>query len=161
LPSPPNRKSFPRLPSRVSFPAWPKSRSSPAPPVRVSFPAPPKRSACGSAPLVSFRVMVSSPPRPNTSIRLVLATVDVPPRITTRPAVAEGLAGAIGADGDFVFQPTAEDPQRPRGRKECRGARRQDAIVERLEADRANRRSTSPRRASPLAILEQAMVQAF
>ena len=54
----------------------------------------------GSAPLASLSVMVSLPPWPNTWIRLVLATVGVPPVIGDGAAVDEDVAGRVAADGD-------------------------------------------------------------
>ena len=94
LPSPPNSKSSPPLPRSVSFPAWPKSRSLPEPPVSVSLPAPPKRFAAGSAPLASSRARMSLPPRPNTWIRLVFATVAVPPTMDTAPPLTRIVPAA-------------------------------------------------------------------
>src|SRR5262249_16417451 len=57
----------------------------PAPPVSVSLPAPPKRFARGRRPLLSSNAIVSLPFKPNAWIRLVLATVGVPPLIATAP----------------------------------------------------------------------------
>ena len=94
LSSPPNRKSKPPLPRRVSLPACPNSWSLPEPPMRVSLPSPPKRLARGSAPLLSLSVIVSFPPRPNPWIRLVLATVAVPPWMTTAPPLMRMVPAA-------------------------------------------------------------------
>ena len=115
LPSPPNSRSAPPLPSSVSLPAWPNSWSSPEPPVSVSLPSPPNRFARGSAPLVSSSAIVSLPPRPKTWIRLVLATVAVPPWIVHRAAVDENGAGRVAADRDRVVEGVAEYRQHAGG----------------------------------------------
>src|SRR5829696_6829596 len=92
---PPNRKSTPPWPRSVSLPACPNSMSPPAPPVRTSLPAPPNRLALGSAPLVWLRVIVSFPPRPNTWISAVLATVGVPPETETAPPLTSSVPAAL------------------------------------------------------------------
>ena len=51
----------------------------------VSSPAPPKRLARGSAPFVSSRVITSLRPWPNTWMKVVLATVGVPPAMGIAP----------------------------------------------------------------------------
>ena len=61
----------------------------------MSLPAPPNRLALGSAPLASSSVMVSLPPWPNTWIRLVLATVGVPPRTGTAPPLTRMVPAAL------------------------------------------------------------------
>src|SRR5262245_28531272 len=63
--------------------------------MRVSLPSPPKRLAAGSAPLLSSRVIVSFPPRPNPWISAVLAIVAVPPTMATAPPLIRILPAAL------------------------------------------------------------------
>ena len=59
------------------------------------MPAPPNMFARGSAPLASLRVIVSLPPRPNTWISAVLATVGVPPKTGTAPPLTRIAPAAL------------------------------------------------------------------
>ena len=120
LPSPPNRKSAPPLPRRVSLSPWPKSWSLPEPPVKTSLPAPPNRLAAGSAPLASLSASASSPPWPKIWIRLVLATVGVPPVTATAPPLTRTAPAALRLAVTVLSRLSPNTDSRPlAGRKDA------------------------------------------
>jgi hypothetical protein len=97
LPSPPKSASLPPRPSRASLSDWPKSWSAPEPPVAVSLPLPLMRKARGRAPFDSSSSSESLLAKPKASIRLVLATVGVPPCTTTAPPLTRIVPAACGS----------------------------------------------------------------
>ncbi len=79
----------------------------------MSFPVPPNRLARGSAPLAWLSVIVSLPPRPNTWIKLVLATVGEPPTTWTAPPLTRSWPAALRLISMLLSRPSPKTVSTP------------------------------------------------
>ena len=82
--------------------------------------------------MVSSSEMVSLPARPKTGIRVVLATVGVPPRIATAPPLTRILPAASRLTAMVLSERVAEHVERARRRQEHRRHRKHRATFQRL-----------------------------